>query len=67
MYHEKSAIPLNCVEITVRSDSIRDNLILIVNNVPSSALSSKPQTANKLELNAFSNLVVKRYVSFFHA
>ena len=27
----------------------------------------KLQTANKLELNAFSNLVVKRYVSFSHA
>ena len=48
MYHEKSAIPLNCVEITVRSDSIRDNLILIVNNVPSSALSSK--TANRKQI-----------------
>ena len=25
----------------------------------------RPQTAEKLELSAFSNLVVKRYVSFF--
>ena len=39
MYHEKSAT--RSIEITVRSDSIRDNMILIVKNVPSSALSSK--------------------------
>ena len=38
-HHEKSAT--RSFEITVRSDSIRDTMILIVKNVPSSALSSK--------------------------
>ena len=36
------------MEITVKSDSITGNLILIVNNVPSSALSSK--TANRKQI-----------------
>ena len=55
------------MEITVTSDSIRDNLILIVNSVSSSALSSKAANRKQIGTHAFSNLVVKRYVSFSHA
>ena len=44
--HEKSAT--RSIEITVRSDSIEDNMTFIVNNVPSSALSSK--TANRKQI-----------------
>ena len=46
MYHEKSAT--RSIEITVRSDSIRDNMILIVKNVPSSALSSKASNRKQI-------------------
>ena len=44
--HEKSAT--RSIEITVRSDSIRDNMILIVKNVPSSALSSKASNRKQI-------------------
>ena len=46
MYLEKSAT--RSMEITVRSDSIRDNMILIVKNVPSSALSSKASNRKQI-------------------
>ena len=46
-HHEKSAS--RSIEITVRSDSIRDNMILIVKNVPSSALSSKASNRKQIE------------------
>ena len=45
-HHEKSAS--RSIEITVRSDSIRDNMILIVKNVPSSALSSKASNRKQI-------------------
>ena len=44
--HEKSAT--RSIEITVRSDSIEDNMTFIVNNVPSSALSSKASNRKQI-------------------
>ena len=67
MYLEKSAT--RSIEITVRSDSIRDNMILIVKNVPSCALSSKAsnrkQIGPKYPLQPVGNGVW--YAFFLHA
>ena len=40
-------------------------MILILKNVPDSALSSKAANRKQIGTHAFSNLVVKRYVSYF--
>ena len=66
-HHEKSAT--RSIEVTVRSDSIRDDMILIVKNVPSSALSSKASNPKQIGTKYLQQPVGNGvwYVSFFHA
>ena len=63
MYHEKSAT--RSIEITVRSDSIRDNMILIVKNVPSSAFSSKASNLKQIGTNYLQQPVGNGVCFFF--
>ena len=65
MHHEKSAT--RSIEITVRSDSIRDNMILIVKNVPSSALSSKAPNRKQIGTKYLQQPGGKGACFFFHA
>ena len=62
-HHEKSAS--RSIEITVRSDSIRDNMILIVKNVPSSALSSKASNRKQKIKTKYLQQPVGNGVCFF--
>ena len=66
MYHHEKSATRN-IEITVRSDSIRDNMILIVKNVPSSALSSKASNCKQIRTKYLQRPIGNGYVSFFHA
>ena len=62
-HHEKSAS--RSIEITVRSDSIRHNMILIVKNVPSSALSSKASNRKQIGIKYLQQPVGNGVCFFF--